>query len=166
MLFIQSNSVAICSFINSANKMDVMGKKTKRRDLTAREKAAQQNLFRIWSEKKRGLGLTQDSAADKMGFKTQGAVNQYLNGRIPLNTDTVIKFAAILEVAPKEIDKEFGQFEAMKPTFTGKPDRLDIHAEIDQLPEGLLDKARHLLQYVKDTESRPAPSQAKAVRKK
>jgi hypothetical protein len=47
-----------------------------------------------------------------------------------------------------------------------KADRKDLHDEIDRLPAGLLDKARHLLEYVKGTEPSPAASQGKAVRKK
>lgn len=132
--------------------MGVMAKTKKRREFTAREKSAQQNLFRIWSEKKEELGLTQESAASEMGFKTQGAVNQYLNGKIPLNTDAVLKFAMLLRCAPKDIDKEFGQFENTKPAYNLKADRLDIHQEIDKLPARLLNKARLLLEFVKESE--------------
>lgn len=35
---------------------------------------------------------------------TQGAVGHYLNGRIALNTETIIKFAQILKVEPSDID--------------------------------------------------------------
>jgi transcriptional regulator with XRE-family HTH domain len=81
--------------------------KIKRRELSDRHKAAQQNLFRIWSTKKKLLGLTQESAAGKLGL-TQGAVFQYLNGKIPLNTDAVLAFSALLQVDPSEIDKKIG----------------------------------------------------------
>ena len=36
---------------------------------------------------------------------TQSAVNQYLHGRIPLNTDIIIKFAKVLQVIPSAIDR-------------------------------------------------------------
>lgn len=129
-----------------------MAKTKRRRELTPREKAAQQNLFRIWSNKKEELGLTQENAAEQMGFKTQGAVNQYLNGKIPLNTDAVLKFAMLLGVKAGEIDKDFGSFENTRPSYNLKADRLDIHQEIDKLPAKLLSKARLLLEFVKQSE--------------
>jgi transcriptional regulator with XRE-family HTH domain len=138
-----------------------MTKTTKRRELTAREKAAQKNLFKLWTEKKGELGLTQESAADRMGFKTQGAVNQYLNGKIPLNTDAVIKFSTLLGVDPTDIDKEFGQFEFAKAPYAGKSDRLDIHKEIDELPPKQLSKARLLLEFIKFSETEEVSSARK-----
>lgn len=143
--------------------------KTKRRELNASERLAQQNLRRIWDAKKGELGLTQESAAEKMGFSTQGAVGHYLNGHIPLNTDAVIKFSRLLKVKPTEIDKEFAVFEDLiqQPTKTaGKSDRQALHDEIDRLPDRLLDKFWHLLEYVKDTEDRTIQAQSKAARKK
>ena len=39
-----------------------------------------------------------------MGFKTQAAISQFLNGKVPVNIENVLKFAALLKVAPEEID--------------------------------------------------------------
>lgn len=64
---------------------------------------AAKRLKAIWERKKAELHLTQDKAADILGFGTQGAVSHYLNAKTPLNTDTVIKFASLLGVAPEEI---------------------------------------------------------------
>lgn len=47
--------------------------------------------------------ITQTEAAKQMGI-SQPCLNQYLKGSIPLNTDTVIKFATLFDVAPSEID--------------------------------------------------------------
>jgi plasmid maintenance system antidote protein VapI len=47
--------------------------------------------------------LTQVEAAKQLGI-SQPCLNQYLRGRIPLNTDTIIKFATLFNVAPSEID--------------------------------------------------------------
>lgn len=50
-----------------------------------------------------------------------------------------------------------------------KVDRKDIHDEIDRLPEHLLDKARHMLEYIKTSETESAqttPGAAKAIRKR
>jgi plasmid maintenance system antidote protein VapI len=49
------------------------------------------------------MDLTQREAAAQIGI-SQSCFNQYLKGRIPLNTDTIIKFATLFEVAPSEID--------------------------------------------------------------
>ena len=49
------------------------------------------------------MQLTQSEAAKQMGI-SQPCFNQYLKGKIPLNTDTVIKFATLFDVAPSEID--------------------------------------------------------------
>lgn len=80
---------------------------TKRRPLTAREKIAQQNLRAIWNAKKKGLELTQERAAHQLGWSSQGTVGQYLLGRVPLNTDALLKFAKLLQVKPTDIDPDF-----------------------------------------------------------
>ena len=49
------------------------------------------------------LHITQSDAAIAMGI-SQPCVNQYLHGVIKLNTDTVIKFAKLFEIAPSAID--------------------------------------------------------------
>ena len=65
------------------------------------------SLKLIWKQKKRDLGLTQEKAAHIMGWSSQGAVAQYLNGKIPLNTDAKMKFAGLLKVSPISIWPSF-----------------------------------------------------------
>ena len=48
-------------------------------------------------------GITQQEAALKFKI-TQSAVCQYLKGTIPLNTDIIIKFAHLYQVAPHQLD--------------------------------------------------------------
>lgn len=79
---------------------------TGRRALTAAEVEAARNLKRLWEEKKRPLKLTQEKAAALMGI-TQGAVWQYLNARIPLGTDALLKWSGVLDVQPTEINPSF-----------------------------------------------------------
>lgn len=76
------------------------------RKISESDKIAAQNLRNIWESKRESLGLTQEKAADIMGFATQGAVSQYLNGRTALNTDTILKFASLLRVDPEDINPE------------------------------------------------------------
>jgi len=67
-----------------------------------------QRLSKIWAAKKDALGLSQEKAAAIMGFKTQAAISQFLNGKVPVNIENVLKFAALLKVAPEEIDPSVG----------------------------------------------------------
>lgn len=75
----------------------------KRKPLSGEDMAAARALRRLWDDRKADLKLTQDKAAVQMGFATQGAVSHYLNGYTPLNTDAVLKFAALLQVPPSAI---------------------------------------------------------------
>jgi len=77
-----------------------------RRPLTAEEKLWAENLSKIWHAKKKGLGLTQQKAAEIAGWSSQGSVTQYINGKIPLNTDAKIAFAKMLEVPVSDIDDQ------------------------------------------------------------
>ena len=76
------------------------------RKISESDKIAARNLRNIWEAKRESLGLTQEKAAEIMGFATQGAVSQYLNGRTALNTDTILKFASLLKVDPEDINPE------------------------------------------------------------
>lgn len=48
-------------------------------------------------------GLTQKEIACSLDM-SQSSVSQYLNRRIPMNTDTVLKFARLFNVKPITID--------------------------------------------------------------
>ncbi|WP_225784483.1 S24 family peptidase [Xenophilus sp. Marseille-Q4582] len=57
------------------------------------------SLFRHWQAARRiqGAESSQEWAAEQMGFG-QSALNQYLNGKIPLNPEAASKFAQLLGV--------------------------------------------------------------------
>lgn len=55
-------------------------------------------LKAIFEQRKIETGLTQEVLAEACGWKTQGAVYQYLNARIPLNVTAAAKFAMALKV--------------------------------------------------------------------
>jgi transcriptional regulator with XRE-family HTH domain len=65
--------------------------------LTPEQKEEAAKLKKVFEKKKDNLGLTQASLADRLGFSTQSSVNQYMNGRIPLNVEVAVKFAQALE---------------------------------------------------------------------
>lgn len=81
----------------------------RKKTLDAAEVDAAQRLRNIWNEKKVTLRLTQEKAADALGFSTQATVSQYLNGTIPLNTDAALKFAALLGVKPEELRPDLSE---------------------------------------------------------
>lgn len=72
------------------------------REITQENIKQAENLKRIWTNKKHKLGLTQRDIADKLSI-TQGAVSQYLNAHVALNTHTILEFAKTLKVSPEEI---------------------------------------------------------------
>lgn len=82
-----------------------MGKARGRRPLSPAEKVAQQNLRRLWDEKAKGLGLTQEIVGARAQWSSpQSATSQYLNGILPLNTDATLHFARQLRVEAWNID--------------------------------------------------------------
>ena len=74
-----------------------------RRPLTSEEKLDSLRLQSIWLRQKNALGLTQERVAADCGWTTQGAFNQYLRGKIPLNLNAVAKLARVLNVNIAEI---------------------------------------------------------------
>jgi len=71
------------------------------------DKKSALRLRAVWDAKAKSLGLTQEEAANRLGWDSQSTVSQYLTGRIPLNAEALLKFARLLEVQPKEIDPAF-----------------------------------------------------------
>ncbi len=89
--------------------------KIKRTPLTNEQKEFARKLKSIWKKKKiefknDGINLTQEYAAAKLGFDTQGAVSQYLNGASALNDATILKFSKLLNINPGEVDPKFNSF--------------------------------------------------------
>ena len=87
----------------------------KRTPLTIAQKKYADNLKKIWNEKKqewrqKGKKLTQERAAEQLGFETQGAISQYLNGKVALNDSTILKFSKFLGCNPGEIKPELDSF--------------------------------------------------------
>lgn len=82
---------------------ELNGKIAKRRKLTPEESADAARLRALYEAKKKPLRLTQESLATLMGFQTQGAVSQYMLGRVPMNNEVVVRFAYHLEADPREI---------------------------------------------------------------
>lgn len=74
-----------------------------RRTLTPEEKACADRAKSLWLAKMRRERLTQADAAAKLGFSVS-AFSQYINGKIPLNTDTTAALAKYFGVSPRDIN--------------------------------------------------------------
>lgn len=84
----------------------------KRRELTEEELVWADNLRRIWLAKQRDLGLTQETAAEQLGFRSQGAVSQFINAKVPLSTNAKLGFARLLQVPVSTIDPALAYLDA------------------------------------------------------
>jgi transcriptional regulator with XRE-family HTH domain len=75
----------------------------KRRELTPHEKACAARARALWLIKKEKDGLSQMAAGHALGI-SDSAFNQYIKGKIPLNTDMVARLAAFFGVSARDID--------------------------------------------------------------
>lgn len=66
-------------------------------------------LRRIWNAKKEELNLSQVKAAQELGYNSQGAVSQYINGKVGLNLQAAAKFAKLLRVTVADISPRLGK---------------------------------------------------------
>ncbi|HGJ5854910.1 MAG TPA: helix-turn-helix domain-containing protein [Arsenophonus nasoniae] len=90
----------------------------KNRTITDEDLLAAKKLKQIWDKNKKELGLTQDKAAELLGFSTQATVSHYLTGKLALGVEAVLRFASLLKVRPEEI----------------RPDMADLFSSIRNLP--------------------------------
>ena len=71
--------------------------------LTSTQIMAAEQLRLIWNAKKKKLGLTQEKVAQLCQWNTQAAFNAYLQARVPLNTDAILRLSKVLQIHPTEI---------------------------------------------------------------
>ena len=77
------------------------------RNLNKDELEDARRLRQLWKDKKDELHLSQVKAAKELGYNSQGAVSQFLNGKVGLNFQAVAKFAKLLRVTVGEISPRF-----------------------------------------------------------
>ncbi|AUM07604.1 helix-turn-helix domain-containing protein [Escherichia coli] len=107
----------------------------KRKPLSEIDLQAAQRLKEIWTTKKTQLELTQERAAEILGFSTQGAVSHYLNGQTPLNLEAVIKFAGLLQVPPESIRPDMADLLRIVRMYPQEPQQdnvVALPAEMEQ----------------------------------
>ncbi|WP_080393078.1 LexA family transcriptional regulator [Stenotrophomonas beteli] len=91
---------------------------------TPADVAAAAKLKLEWQARARSLGLTQDQVADELGI-TQGAVSQYLNGKIPMNYRTLLVFCRLLGINDTDVRRDLPEQQLLGPT-TDSGDWADI----------------------------------------
>ena len=79
------------------------------RSISDNDLASARRLKEIWQKRKSELGLTQMTASELLGF-SQAAFWQYLNGRLALNIETILKFSYLLKIDPREVDPIFPEW--------------------------------------------------------
>lgn len=84
----------------------------KRAKMTPADLSAAARLRALWDARDPEKGLTQDKAAEALDI-TQGAISQYLNGKIPLGLDAVLQFAKLLDCEPEEIRDDIAALDAL-----------------------------------------------------
>lgn len=83
---------------------------TKRRELTEEQKQDARRLYSAFEHYKlRHPEATQESLANECGWKTQGAVSQYLTGKVALNPTALSKFCRALGVSPHDISPKLSE---------------------------------------------------------
>ena len=87
------------------------------REVTIEELEDAKRLKRLWVAKKEELHLSQVKAAKELGYNSQGAVSQYINGKVGLNLQAAAKFAKLLRVNVVDISPRLGQL-VERPTPT------------------------------------------------
>lgn len=116
-------------------------KKIKRTELTPEQLTEAKRLKEIYSQRKaearaRGEHLTQEDIAEACGWTGQSAVSQYMNGRIALNLEAVIKLSQVLDFDPSIVSERLAQhipsFSQRNIETAGQPSSVGIGERIKQ----------------------------------
>lgn len=88
---------------------------TRRAKPTPEDVAAAMRLKEAWLQRAHDRGLTQTKMAEELGI-TQGAVSQYLNGRIPMNYRTLKAFTTALGIDDTVIRNDLAEQQFHAPS--------------------------------------------------
>lgn len=106
-------------------------KNTRSAKPTPEDVAAARRLKELWKHRASGLGLTQTKMAEELGI-TQGAVSQYLNGRIPMNFRTLKTFCLALGVEDTDIRSDLPEQQFNTPSTPSNE-----YVEVMALPQAV-----------------------------
>lgn len=105
--------------------------------VTAEDRQAAANLKEIWEARRNEFGLTQEIAGARMGMN-QSAVSQYLNGRIPIGLEALLKWSGLLGCKPEDIRSDT----ALGDLIVTRDNTPRIHALAISPPETPIDYVR------------------------
>lgn len=155
LLPLQCNSSgASCASANTGENIYAMATKT--RKITDADRRAAQKLRAIWERRQaeyRAFGtqrLTQEEAGAEMDIG-QSAVGQYLRGDIPLGLQALLKFAALLQVDPREIRDDFKELNIIMEN--GKSKGKVIQDNVRQVPLLQPENVNHFLRDKMESQS-------------
>lgn len=130
------NSHAVCGVISIADTIRIM---SSRKSLSPEQLEDARRLKGLYNEQVRNLNLgSQVEVAARLGYASQGTLSQYLNGKIPLNLEAVLKFSALLQVSPEQISP--GLAKKLTGEFEVKPLTETVPAELQNVVKILLKK--------------------------
>lgn len=116
---------------------------------------AAKNLKRIWDQKRKELGFTQETASEHIGIG-QSTVSQYLRGTVPLGIEATLKFSYFLGVDPREIRPDLPEWvvtlKSMKTEVS--PDLLSLVREISVLSMPNKQVLRHIVGLMRSNDMR------------
>lgn len=81
---------------------------TRKKPLTPKQKAVCARLKKLWTERSKQLGLTQEDAAAALKMQQSG-FSHYLNGYTAIGFEAMFRVAQLLRVHPYDIDPDFAQ---------------------------------------------------------
>lgn len=118
--------------------------KTKRRPLTAEEKAEGQRLKRAIKRAK----LSQEEFALEMGWKGQSAVSQYVN-HVPMSDAVIIRMTNRLGIQPTEIRPDVWDRLEARPPGNLDSDAMDFAGSYADLDDDERDLLRNHLDLIR-----------------
>jgi len=132
----QKSSPSVCYGISDASKYAGMST-AKRKPLTPEQEQEADRLKEIYRQRKaearaRGERLTQEDVAELCGWTGQSAVSQYLNGRIALNLDALLKLSKALDFTPSQVSERLGKF--MPPASQQNVERVPVSSTVYRYP--------------------------------
>jgi transcriptional regulator with XRE-family HTH domain len=102
--------------------------------------------------------LSQERLAHACGWKTQGSVNQYMHGKIPLNLNAVQKFAEVLQVSIEDISpdlsRQIASLAKSLPKSVGTADLVAIGKGIAQEQVSYPDEIQEVIDLMLKTDDR------------
>jgi transcriptional regulator with XRE-family HTH domain len=125
------------------------------RKMTDLDIEASKNLKRIWDQKRKELGFTQETASERIGIG-QSTVSQYLRGTVPLGIEATLKFAYFLGVDPREIRPDLPEWVVTLKSIKTEvsPDLLSLVREISVLSTPNKQVLRHIVGLMRSNEMR------------